>query len=143
MVAKVKENLHKFIISSRISGLPYIGVIFLPLCITYWSILDFSDVVYMCLSIVGYMYGMLINNYYDYEIDAKYRPEKIGFSKEELKNISKTFGSLYIAMNCYLAVISSSIYYLLGGITTLCTVSIYTPFLKPKPLIKNLSLIHI
>ena len=139
MVAKVKENLHKFIISSRISGLPYIGVIFLPLCITYWSILDFSDVVYMCLSVVGYMYGMLINNYYDYEIDAKYRPEKIGFSKDELKNISKTFGSLYIAMNCYLAVISSSIYYLLGGITTLCTVSIYTPFLKPKPLIKNLS----
>jgi len=138
-VMRVKENLHKFAISSRISGLPYIGVIFLPLCITYWSILDFSDVVYMCLSVVGYMYGMLINNYYDYETDSKYRPEKIGFSKQELKNISKTFGSLYIVINVYLAVISSSIYYLLGGITTLCTVSIYTPFLKPKPLIKNLS----
>ena len=139
MIMKVKENLHKFVISSRISGLPYIGIIYLPLCITYWSILDFSDVVYMCLSVIGYMYGMLINNYYDYEIDLKYKPEKIGFSKQELKNLSKFFGSLYIAINCYLAVISSSIYYLLGGVITLCTVSIYTPFLKPKPLIKNLS----
>ena len=91
MITNMKNKMHNFAISSRISGLPYIGIIFLPLCITYWSILDFSDVVYICLSVIGYIYGMLINNYYDYEIDAKYRSEKIGFTKKELKNMSKIF----------------------------------------------------
>lgn len=139
MITTLKENIDKFVISTRISGLPYIGVIFIPLSITYWSILDFSDLVYMFLSVIGYVYGMLINNYYDYEIDSKYRPEKIGFSKKNLGKMSIIFGSLYIIINCYLAIISSSIYYLFGGLSTFCIVSIYTPFLKPKPLIKNVS----
>lgn len=139
MITTLKENIDKFVISTRVSGLPYIGVIFIPLCITYWPILDFSDLVYMFLSVIGYLYGMVINNYYDYEIDSKYRPEKIGFSKKNLGKISIIFGSLYIIINCYLAIISSSIYYLFGGLTTFCIVSIYTPFLKPKPLIKNVS----
>jgi len=138
MITTLKENIDKFVISTRISGLPYIGVIFIPLCITYWPILDFSDLVYMFLSVIGYVYGMLINNYYDYEIDSKYRPEKIGFSKKNLGKMSIIFGSLYIIINCYLAIISS-IYYLFGGLSTFCIVSIYTPFLKPKPLIKNVS----
>jgi 4-hydroxybenzoate polyprenyltransferase len=139
MIKNMKNKMHNFAISSRISGLPYIGIIFLPLCITYWSILDFSDVVYICLSVIGYIYGMLINNYYDYEIDAKYRSEKIGFTKKELKNMSKIFGSLYIVTNWYLSLISLSNYYLLGGTSTFLIVSIYTPFLKSKPLIKNVS----
>ncbi len=138
MITTLKENIDKFVISTRISGLPYIGVIFIPLSITYWPILDFSDLVYMFLSVIGYVYGMLINNYYDYEIDSKYRPEKIGFSKKNLGKMSIIFGSLYIIINCYLAIISS-IYYLFGGLSTFFIVSIYTPFLKPKPLIKNVS----
>ena len=85
MITTLKENIDKFVISTRVSGLPYIGVIFIPLCITYWPILDFSDLVYMFLSVIGYLYGMVINNYYDYEIDSKYRPEKIGFSKKNLE----------------------------------------------------------
>ena len=111
MITTLKENIDKFVISTRISGLPYIGVIFIPLSITYWPILDFSDLVYMFLSVIGYLYGMVINNYYDYEIDSKYRPEKIGFSKKSLGKMSIIFGSLYIIINCYLAIISSSIYY--------------------------------
>ena len=91
---KFKKKVNQFVVSSRIDGIPFIFVIFLPLCYNYWNQLDYEDIVFLNLSWVGFVYGMLINNYFDFENDYKHNPKKIGLNKKELLICTIFFGTI-------------------------------------------------
>tara|TARA_B100001996_G_scaffold195473_2_gene149678 strand:+ start:3720 stop:5165 length:1446 start_codon:yes stop_codon:yes gene_type:complete len=135
------EKVNQFVVSSRIDGIPFLFILFLPLCYNYWNQLDYDDIVFLNLSCVGFIYGMLINNYYDFENDYKHKPQKIGLNKKELGILTTIFGIIYIGLNILLSFLSETlnVTYPLGAFCTYCLVTAYTPILKPIPFMKNVS----
>lgn len=133
------EKINQFLVSSRIDGLPFLCIIYSPLCYNFWNQLNYEDIIFMHLSCIGFIYGMLINNYYDFENDSKYNPQKIGLDKKELSISTTVFGIMYIGLNIILSLTSKSLTYPLGAFSTYCFVTAYTPLLKPIPFVKNIS----
>ena len=81
MIERIEKALQPYIVSFRLDGLQYIGAIFAPLYFNYWKDIDNNDHLYVLLCSIGFIYGMISNNYYDYETDLKYNPEKVMLSK--------------------------------------------------------------
>ena len=135
---KLKKKLNQFVVSSRIDGIPFIFIIFVPLCYNYWNQIDYEDIVFLSLSCVGFVYGMLINNYFDFENDYKHNPEKIGLNKKELFICTIFFGTIYICLNILLSLVSKTLDYPLNAFLIYCLVTAYTPILKRIVFIKNI-----
>lgn len=135
---KLKKKVNQFVVSSRIDGIPFIFIIFVPLCYNYWNQIDYEDIVFLSLSCVGFVYGMLINNYFDFENDYKHNPEKIGLNKKELFICTILFGTIYICLNILLSLVSKTLDYPLNAFLIYCLVTAYTPILKRIVFIKNI-----
>ncbi|PQM62137.1 MAG: hypothetical protein CML47_01445 [Rhodobacteraceae bacterium] len=139
MIERIEKALQPYIVSFRLDGLQYIGAIFAPLYFNYWKDIDNNDHLYVLLCSIGFIYGMISNNYYDYETDLKYNPEKVMLSKFSLKIWSKVFTLLYFVLHTYLSTRTTSIYYKYGSVLAFFLVSAYTKYLKRMVFIKNIS----
>jgi len=133
------ESIKPYIVSFRLDGIQYIATIFAPLYFNYWNNIDNIDHCYVLLCGIGFIYGMIINNYYDYETDLKNNPEKVMLSKLSLNIWSKIFGLMYLTLHLFISANSNSIYYKYGSLYAFTLVSIYTKYLKKIILIKNIS----
>ncbi|UOG94284.1 hypothetical protein MKD35_249 [Aureococcus anophagefferens virus] len=128
--------IQKFITSTRISGLQYVFFLYLP----YYIIYDYQyiDTIYLILSINGFINGMLFNNFFDYDIDKQYRPEKIGFDSIGLQYLITLSSVFQVSMITYLNSIDTSSILTYGAISSWFLATTYTPFFKRIPLIKNI-----
>ena len=133
------ESIKPYIVSFRLDGIQYIATIFAPLYFNYWNNIDNMDHCYVLLCSIGFIYGMIINNYYDYETDLKNNPEKVMLSKLSLNIWSKICGLMYLTLHLFISANSNSIYYKYGSLYAFTLVSIYTKYLKKIILIKNIS----
>jgi 4-hydroxybenzoate polyprenyltransferase len=128
--------IEKFITSTRISGLQYVFFLYLP----YYVIYDYEhvDTIYLILSINGFINGMLFNNFFDYDIDVRYRPDKIGFDSIGLQYLITLSSAFHVMMISYLNSIDTSSILTYGAFSSWVLSTSYTPFFKRIPLIKNI-----